>query len=70
MKNKTGKIGGFLAGVLLGFLTIVILSRLQPEEDLAGIMILTLLFSGLLFSFIGSLLQSYIVKRLTKNPTV
>jgi CDP-diglyceride synthetase len=70
MKNKTGKIGGFLAGVLSGFLTIVILSRLHPEEDLAGIMILTLLFSGLLFSFIGSLLQSYIVKRLTKNPTV
>jgi len=71
MKNKTGKIGGFLAGVLLGFLTIVILSRLHPEEDLAGIMILTLVFSGLFFSFVGSLLQSYIARRrLTKNSTV
>jgi CDP-diglyceride synthetase len=71
MKNKTGKISGFLAGVLLGFLIIVVLSRLHPEEDLAGIMILTLVLSGLFFSCVGSLLQSYIVRRrLTKNSTV
>jgi len=34
-------------------------------------MILTLVFSGLFFSFVGSLLQSYIARRrLTKNSTV
>jgi len=71
MKNKTGKIIGFLTGALLGFLTIVVLSRLHPEEDLAGIMILTLVFSGLFFSFFVSLLQSYTVRRrLAKKSTV
>jgi CDP-diglyceride synthetase len=71
MKNKTGKTGGFLAGVLLGFLSIVMLSHLHPEEDLVGIMILTLVLSGLFFSFVGSLLQNYIARRrLTKNSTV
>jgi CDP-diglyceride synthetase len=71
MKNKTGKISGFLAGVLLGFLIIAVLSHLHPEEDLAGIMILTLVLSGLFFSFVGSLLQSYIARRrLTKNSTI
>lgn len=63
MKNKIGKIGGFIVGVLLGFLAIIILSNLHPEEDLAGITIFALLFSGLFFSVIGSLFQNYLVKR-------
>ena len=63
MKNKTGKIGGFVLGVLFGFLAIVVLSHLHPEEDLAGITIVTLLISGLMFAFVGSLIQSYFVKK-------
>jgi len=63
MKNKTGKIGGFVVGVLLGFLVIVVLSHLHPEEDLAGITIVTLLISGLIFAFVGSLIQNYFVKK-------
>ena len=63
MKNKTGKIGGFVLGVVFGFLAIVLLSRLHPEEDLAGITIVTLLISGLIFAFAGSLIQSYFVRK-------
>ena len=63
MKNKMGKIGGFILGVLFGFLAIVVLSRLHPEEDLAGITIVALLISGLFFAFVGSLIQSYFVKK-------
>lgn len=63
MKNKTGKITGFVFGLLLAFLAIALLSRLHPEEDFAGVTIFTLLLSGLLFSFIGSLLQHYIFNK-------
>ncbi|MGN6437405.1 MAG: hypothetical protein ACTHMM_12775 [Agriterribacter sp.] len=63
MKNKIGKIGGFLLGALLGFLAIVALSRLHPEEDLAGITIGALLISGLIFAFIGSFIQSHLAKK-------
>jgi len=63
MKNKIGKIGGFVLGVLIGFLAIVVLSHLHPEEDLAGITIVALLISGLFFAFVGSLIQSYFVKK-------
>ena len=63
MKNKTEKISGFMVGVLLGFLVIVVLSHLHPEEDFAGITIVTLLISGLIFAFVGSLIQSYFVKK-------
>jgi CDP-diglyceride synthetase len=67
MKNKIGKIIGFVLGILLAFIVIVILSHLHPEEDFAGIMIFTLLLSGLLFSFVGSLLQNYIANKKTLN---
>ena len=63
MKNKIGKIGGFVLGVLLGFLAIAVLSHLHPEEDLAGIKIVTLLISGLFFAFFGSQIQSSFVKK-------
>jgi len=63
MKNRTGKISGFVLGVLFGFLAIRVISQLHPEEDLAGITIVALLMSGLIFAFAGSLIQSYFVKK-------
>ena len=63
MKNRTGKISGFVLGVLFGFLAIRVISKLHPEEDLAGITIVALLMSGLIFAFAGSLIQSYFVKK-------
>lgn len=63
MKNKTGLIGGFLCGLLIGFLAIVVLSTVHPEEDLAGITLFLLLSSGSLFAVIGALLHSYFMKK-------
>jgi hypothetical protein len=63
MKNKLGIIAGFVSGVLLGFLAIYVLSQLHPEEDLAGIVIITLVSSGLIFAVIGSLIQRRIAKK-------
>lgn len=62
MKNTGGKLGGFVVGGLIGFLAIVVLSRLHPEEDFAGITIATIVLSGLLFAFIGGQLQSRLAK--------
>ena len=63
MKNKIGLISGFVFGLLFGFLIIIILSIIHPEEDLAGIVIITLLLSGLLFAFIGYIIQNYFEKK-------
>jgi CDP-diglyceride synthetase len=63
MKNKIGKICGFVFGLLFSFLVIVLLSRFHPEEDLAGIVIITLLISGLFFAFVGSSIQRYFVRK-------
>lgn len=67
MKNKAGKIIGFVLGMFLAFLAIATLSYFHPEEDFAGIMIFALLISGLFFSFIGSLFQNYFVNKKTRN---
>lgn len=72
MKNKIGKIGGFALGVIFGFLAIVVLSYLHlsylhPEEGLAGITIIMLLISGLFFSFVGSLFETYFLKKRLKE---
>jgi len=63
MKNKIGKIAGFGLGLLFGFLAIIVLSRLHPEEDFAGITIATLIVSGLCFAIVGSLIQGYVLKK-------
>jgi high-affinity Fe2+/Pb2+ permease len=62
MKNKTGVIVGFILGLLLGFLVIVVLSHLHPEEDFAGITIVTLLIFGILFAFVASIIQDHFKK--------
>ena len=62
-KNQLGVISGFVFGIIIGFLLIVGLSIIHPEEDLAGIVIITLLISGLIFAFLGYLIQNYSGKK-------
>jgi hypothetical protein len=60
MNNKTGKIIGFVLG-LVGFLwifKIVVLVNIPPEDELApGIVVFAAVLNGLLFAFVGSLIQ-------------
>jgi hypothetical protein len=46
MKNKFGMISGFVIGIIIGFFLIVIISKIHPEEDLAGVVIFTCLVVG------------------------
>jgi len=57
MRNK-GSIGGFVCGVIFGLLLLFIISKLNPGDEIAGIVIFTLLISGLFFAFIGYLIQN------------
>jgi len=70
MKNKTGIIIGFVLGVV-GFLLlfkIIILDRTPPEDELApGMVVIAAILNGILFAFIGSLIQKYVVKKRTNN---
>ena len=66
MKNKIGKISGFTLGVG-GFLLLfkfIVLDNIPPSDELApGIVVIASVLNGLLFAFIGSLLQNYFVKK-------
>lgn len=66
MKNKTGKIIGFIAGVA-GFLflfKIIILNNVQPSDELApGIVMIIALLNGILFAFIGDKIQDSFEKK-------
>lgn len=66
MKNKTGKIGGFIVGVT-GFLMlfkVLILDKTSPSDELApGIVVILAVLSGVLIAFLGSLVQNYLEKR-------
>lgn len=66
MKNKAGIIIGFIAGVA-GFLLlfkIIFLNKIPPEDEIApGLVMLAAIFNGLLFAFIGSLVQNYLKKK-------
>ena len=66
MKNKTGRIGGFVLGVT-GFLVmfkVMFLPNIPPEDELApGIVVIISLVNGVLFAFIGSLLQNHFVRK-------
>ena len=66
MRNKCS-MGGFVFGVMVGLLLLFIISKLNPGDDLAGIVIITLLISGLIFSFIGHLIQNYLGKKNKKT---
>jgi len=66
MKNKTGRIGGFVLGVT-GFLVmfkLMFLPNIPPEDELApGIVVFVSVLNGVLFAFIGSLIQNHFVRK-------
>lgn len=66
MKNKAGKISGFISGTA-GFLLmfkIIFLDNIPPSDELApGIVVIAAVFNGLVFAFIGSVIQNYFVKK-------
>lgn len=66
MKNKIGKISGFILGVT-GFLLmfkIIFLRNIPPSDELApGMVVIIAVMNGLIFGFIGSLIQSYFVRK-------
>ena len=66
MKNKAGIIIGFVSGVtaFLSIFKILFLDRIPPSDELApGIVVMASVLNGLLFAFIGFLLQNYIMKK-------
>ena len=66
MKNKIGAISGFILGVA-GFLLmfkLIFLDNIPPSDELApGIVVMASVLNGILFSFLGSLVQNYLVKK-------
>lgn len=62
MKNKTGIISGFVIG-LTGFLLlfkVIFLDNIPPEDEIApGIVVTVAILNGLLFGYIGYLIQNY-----------
>ena len=61
MKNKAGKIIGFIIG-MAGFLLlfkVIILDTTPPADELApGIVVIAAIVSGIVFAFAGNLLQN------------
>jgi hypothetical protein len=68
MKNKIGIIIGFILG-LTGFLImfkVFFLVNIPPEDELApGIVVIVAILNGLLFAFVGHLIQNYFRKKRT-----
>ena len=61
--NKTGVISGFVFGEMVVGGVIATLRYLNPNDDVAGVVIITFLVSGLFFAFVGYLIQKYLGKR-------
>ncbi len=67
--RSNGLMGGFVFGVIFGLLLLFIISKLNPGDEIAGIVIFTLLLSGLFFAFIGYLIQNNFTKKKMKKYT-
>jgi hypothetical protein len=66
MKNKTGKIIGFVLGAagFLGMFKLVFIDNIHPEDELApGIVVLAAIMNGFFFAFLGHLTQNYLEKK-------
>ena len=72
MKNKAGIFGGFafgMAGFLLIF-KIVVLKNIPPSDEIPpGLVMLTSIFVGLFFAFVGHLVQNRFGKRTTTTES-
>ncbi|MDD5749443.1 MAG: hypothetical protein PHO91_01490 [Patescibacteria group bacterium] len=66
---KTGLISGFIFGEIVAGGVIATLRYLNPNEDVAGVVIITFLVSGLFFAFLGYLIQKYFLKKKSKTGT-
>ena len=68
MKNKAGTISGFILGIsgFLWMFKLIFLDNIPPADELApGIVVFASVLNGILFAFIGSLIQNYFVKKRT-----
>ena len=66
-KNQKGVSIGFIFGVMVALVWIMIMSKIYPNEDFAEIVIIGSLVSGLIFAFAGYLIQSYFKKKELKK---
>ncbi|MBI4885162.1 MAG: hypothetical protein HY826_14025 [Actinobacteria bacterium] len=57
---KTGVISGFFFGAVAAGGVIATLRYLNPNDDVAGVVIITFLICGLSFAFLGYLIQSHL----------
>lgn len=60
---KMGVAGGFIFGEMAAAGIIATLRYLNPDDDVAGVVILTFLILGLFFASVGYLIQRYVEKR-------
>ena len=57
---KRGVRRGFVVGEIVAGGVIATLRYLNPHDDVAGVVIITFLLSGLFFAFVGYLIQRYL----------
>lgn len=62
-KGKKGFIIGFILGVVVALIWIFIMTKIYPNEDFAGIVIIASLICGLILGFMGYLTQNYLRNR-------
>jgi hypothetical protein len=60
---KTGVISGFVFGEMVACGVIATLRYLNPNDDVAGVVIITFLICGLFFAFVGYLIQNYLKRK-------
>src|SRR3989344_6788402 len=66
-KNQKGVSIGFIFGLIVALIWLMIISVLYPAEEIANIVIVSLLISGLIFGFIGYFIQGYFRKTKIKS---
>ena len=59
---KAGVISGFVFGEMVAVGVIALLRYMNPNNDVAGVVIITFLISGLFFAFVGYLIQKHFEK--------
>ena len=62
-KNQKGVSIGFVFGVIVALVWLMIMSILYPAEEIANIVIVSLLIGGLIFGFAGYAIQGWFGKK-------